>query len=228
MDYVFEPMATPSVPVNGRSERFPVRRIFCIGQNYAAHAREMGSDPTKQPPVFFTKPADAVVTDGRDAAYPSETTDLHHEIELIVALKSGGRNIAEGDAKGHVFGYAAGVDLTRRDLQLNAKKAGMPWDVAKGFDDSAVVGTIATVEAVGHPEANRIWLSVNGDARQDANTSDLIWSIPATIATLSRFFELKAGDLIYTGTPEGVGPVAQGERITGGVEGVGELDFALI
>ena len=223
MTTVFPPSPRPVAAVAGTDALFPVRRIFCVGQNYAAHAREMGSDPSRTEPVFFTKPGDAVVTGGDGVPYPPMTTNLHYEIEMVVAMGSGGADIAEADALSHVFGYAAGIDLTRRDLQAAAKKAGAPWDMAKGFDRSAPIGTIAPAGAIGHPAAGGIRLAVNGALRQNSDLSDMIWSVAAIIARLSQFVELQAGDLIFTGTPEGVGPVQRGDRLEGSIDGIGSV-----
>ncbi len=222
-DYVVPPPPIPSVAVAGTHERFPVRRIFCVGRNYAAHAREMGFDSDREPPFFFTKPADAVVDDGATIPYPPETADLHYEIELVVAIGVGGRDIAMADALDHVFGYAVGIDLTRRDLQATAKSMGRPWDWAKGFDLSAPCGLIHPAASVGDPATGRIWLALDGAIKQDADLSELIWSVPETIAAVSRSMNLKPGDLIYTGTPAGVGPVVSGEIMTGGIDGLGEI-----
>jgi fumarylpyruvate hydrolase len=220
--YVF-PLPPPvAVPVAGGGW-FPVRRIYCVGRNYAAHAREMGADPTREEPFFFTKPADALVTGGADTPYPPMTADLHHEIELVVALSSGGADIAESKALEHVFGYAAGLDLTRRDLQSAAKKAGKPWDMGKGFDHSAPIGQIAPASRVGHPSSTRIELTVNGTMRQSSTLTNMIWSVPEIITTLSRYVRLAPGDLIFTGTPEGVAAVKRGDILVGQIEGVGEV-----
>ena len=228
MSYVFPIWQQPAVPVTCSDALFPVRRIFCVGRNYAAHAREMGSDPDREPPFFFTKPADAIVADGSRVPYPPATANLHHEIELVVAIGRGGADIAAGQALGHVFGYAAGIDLTRRDLQNAAKAVGQPWDMSKGFDLSAPIGTIRPVAETGHPERAGIRLSVNGTLRQNGNIADLIWSVPETIATLSRLVTLAAGDLIYTGTPEGVGPLVPGDHVTGEIDGIGTITIAIV
>lgn len=201
---------------------FPVRRIYCVGRNYAEHVKEMGND-LRDPPFFFGKPADAVVTDGAPIAYPPQTADLHHEIELVVAIGKDGSDIAEEDALGHVFGYAAGLDMTRRDLQAEAKKAGRPWDTAKGFDQSAPIGAIAPASVIGHPAKGAITLSVNGTERQRGDLADQIWNVSETIAFLSRFLALRAGDLIMTGTPSGVGAVKRGDELDGSIEGVGTV-----
>lgn len=227
MSYVFDAPAAPSLAVAGSSARFPVHRIYCVGRNYAAHAREMGANPDREPPFFFSKPADAVVAAGTAVPYPPRTTDLHHEIELVVAIGKGGRDIAVANALEHVFGYAVGVDLTRRDLQTESKKAGKPWDTAKGFDASAPVSEVQPVSRIGHPARGRIWLDVNGERRQTGDVSDLIWSVPETIAELSTFFALAPGDLIYTGTPAGVAALKPGDRLAGGVEGVTTLELSI-
>lgn len=221
-DYVFAP-AMPAVPTRGAG-LFPVRRIYCVGRNYAEHAREMGHDPNEAPPFFFGKPADALLTDGADMPYPSQTADLHHEIELVAALGSGGRDIAVDQALTHVWGYAAGIDMTRRDVQGKAKSGGRPWDMAKGFDHSAPIGLLAPVSSLGgHPTHGRITLTVNGALRQEGDIAQMIWDLPHVIAELSRWVELKAGDLIFTGTPAGVGAVGAGDVLEGEIEGVGAV-----
>lgn len=225
-DLLFPPL-TASVAVVGEMRRFPVRRIFCVGQNYAAHAREMGGDPTREAPCFFAKPADAVVASGATIPYPPRTSDLHHEIELVVALGRGGADIAKEAALDHVFGYAAGVDLTRRDLQSEARKVGRPWDLSKGFDHSAPLGAIAPAATIGHPRAGRIRLAVNGATRQDADLSEMIWSVAEIVAILSQYVRLEAGDLVFTGTPAGVGPLVPGDRLRGEIEGVGAVEIAI-
>jgi fumarylpyruvate hydrolase len=206
---------------------FPVRRIYCVGRNYAEHIREMGNDE-REPPFFFDKPSDAVLIDGAPMSYPPETTDLHHEIELVVAIGRDGSDIAVGDALGHVFAYGAGLDMTRRDLQAVAKKAGRPWTFAKGFDQSAPLGTLARVEDIGHPQAGAIILSVNGIERQRGDLADQIWSVPETIAYLSRYIALRAGDLIMTGTPAGVGAVVRGDVLEGHIAGVGSVSTVIV
>ena len=223
MGYVIEPPPQPAVAVAGSGDRFPVRRIFCVGRNYAAHAREMGKDPDREPPFFFTKPADAVVADGATVPYPPETQNLHHEAELVVAIGAGGRAIAPAEALDHVWGYACGNDLTRRDLQQAAKDRGRPWDWAKAFDRSAVIGPVHPAAAVGHPSEGGIRLRVNGTLRQDGDLRDLIWSVPEVIAILSRSIALSPGDLIMTGTPAGVGAVAPGDVMTVSIDGLGTL-----
>jgi fumarylpyruvate hydrolase len=222
MSYLFPP-TTPAVAIKGRAEQFPVHRIYCVGRNYADHVREMGGDPQREPPIFFAKPADAVVPNNARIPYPSRTGNFHHEIELVVAIGKGGRDIAAAQALEHVFGYAVGNDLTRRDLQSEAKDNGRPWDTSKGFDRSAVISAITPAAQSGHLRSGRIWLKVNGQMRQQANLSELIWSVPEVIAELSTFFELQPGDLIYTGTPAGVGALKRGDRIEGGIDGLDEL-----
>ncbi len=226
-DHVFAPAPRPAAPVQGGG-LFPVRRIFCVGQNYAAHAREMGGDPSREPPFFFAKPADALVIDGADAPYPSRTNNLHHEIELVVALGEGGANIDAARAENHVFGYAAGLDLTRRDLQAEARKTGKPWDMSKGFDHSAPLGPIHPAARIGHPKAGRIFLKVNGAVKQDGDLADLIWSVPEIVAALSTYVTLAPGDLIFTGTPSGVGPLQRGDALVGEIEGVGEVRTKIV
>lgn len=216
-------VAQPSVEIAGSDHRFPVRRIFCVGKNYADHAREMGGDPEREPPFFFSKPADAVVAGTADIAMPPRTANLHHEIELVVAIGKGGANIALDDAAASVFGYAVGNDLTRRDLQADAKAGARPWDMAKGFDRSAILSPIRPAADIGHPSAARIWLSVNGATRQDGDIADMIWPVADIIAELSTYVELRPGDLIYTGTPAGVARIAPGDLVEGGIDGIGTI-----
>jgi len=222
--FVVEAPARPRLPVVGSDAWFPVRRVYCVGRNYAAHAREMGADE-KEPPFFFMKPADAVVVPDGQVAYPPMTSDMHHEIELVCALGKGGRDIAASAALDHVWGYGVGIDLTRRDLQAVAKEMRRPWDTGKVFDGSAPVSALKPAAETGHPSNGRIWLSVDGDMRQDGDLGDMIWPVADIIAHLSALFTLVPGDLIFTGTPEGVGPVAAGSRMTGGVDGIGEIDI---
>lgn len=228
MDAVIPVPVVPVLPVEGTGAVFPVRRIYCIGRNYADHAREMGNDPDREPPFFFGKPHDTVVPRGGRIAYPPATANLHHEVELVVAMARGGSDIAAADALGHVFGYAVGIDLTRRDLQARAKDKGQPWETAKGFDQSAPVGPIVSATRVGHPDHGAIWLSVNGADRQQGDLSQMIWSVPEVIAHVSQFVALAPGDLIFTGTPAGVGPIIRGDRVRCGIEGVGELEIELV
>ena len=223
MSFVIDPAPTPFVAVRGRTERFPVHRIYCVGRNYGAHAREMGGDPGREAPFFFMKASDAVVANGATIPYPPRTYDLHHEIELVVAIGTGGANVPVASARECVYGYAVGNDLTRRDLQNEAKQKGRPWDTAKAFDRAAPITGIHPVSEIGHPSKGRIWLKVNGEMRQQADVGDLIWSVPEVIAELSTLFELVPGDLIYTGTPAGVSAVKPGDRLEGGVDGLETL-----
>jgi fumarylpyruvate hydrolase len=222
--YVIQPPPITTLPVAGTDESFPVSRVYCVGRNYAEHAVEMGGDPDREPPFFFAKPANSVVPNGGTLPFPSATEDLHFEIELVVALAEGGADLDASDALSHVFGYAVGLDMTRRDLQSEAKKAGRPWDMAKGFDLSAPVSAIRPVSAIGHPERGSIWLRVNGELRQEGDLSQQIWKVPETIAFLSTLVDLRPGDLIMTGTPKGVGPVSRGDRLVGHIDGVGDLE----
>lgn len=226
-DYVLPPPSIPSVAVSGTASRFPVRRIICVGRNYAAHAREMGRDPDREPPFFFLKPADTVVDDGATVPYPPETSNLQYEIELIVAIGTGGAKIPKEQALEHVYGYGVGIDLTRRDLQLAAREQGRPWDWGKGFDRSAPIAPLHPVSEVGHPHLGRIWLAVDGEMKQDSDIAKLIWPVEDIIAIASRSIELRPGDLIMTGTPEGVGPVKSGEVMTGGIDGLGEIKISV-
>jgi len=232
MNHVISPAPIPTVPVAGSGDSFPVRRIYCVGRNYAAHAREMGSDPDREPPFFFCKPADAIVPvapgGATDVAYPPETANYHHEVELVVAIGKGGRNIAVDAANHHVWGYTVGFDMTRRDLQFALRDKGRPWELGKAFDQSAPIAPIVPAGRCGHPVAGKIWLTVNGQLKQQGDLSDLIWSVPETIAHLSKYFELFPGDLIFTGTPDGVGPVVKGDLVTGGAEGLGELSIRIV
>ena len=225
--YVFTPSVQPAVAVEGDSRLYPVRRIYCVGRNYAEHAREMGHDPDREPPFFFQKNPDSLIASGGVFPYPKQSKDVHHEIELVVAVKSGGRDIAVDEALEHVFGYAVGLDMTARDLQGEAKRMGRPWEMGKAFDHSAPIGPIMRVEEIGHPKAGLIWLDVNGERRQTGDLKELIWSVPEMIAILSTFVELKAGDLIFTGTPAGVGAVQPGDRLSGGVDGVGRIEVTV-
>jgi fumarylpyruvate hydrolase len=221
--YVFAPPPQPAVVVRGSSALFPARRVYCVGRNYAAHAIEMGHDPTREPPFFFMKTPDALLPDGGVFPYPPGTADVHHEVEMVVALGEGGRNVAETEALGLVFGYAVGIDLTRRDLQAEAKKLARPWEVGKAFDHAAPCGPIAPAADIGHPAKGAVTLDVNGERRQTGDLDQLIWTVPEMIAFLSRLFELAPGDLIFSGTPAGVGPVRRGDRLEGRVAGVGSL-----
>jgi len=223
MSFVFPAPTVPSVPVLDSASRFPVHRIYCVGRNYADHAKEMGAEVNRTQPTFFLKPADAVVTDGNDVPYPSATSDLHHEVEMVVALKSGGRDIALDAALDHVFGYGVGLDLTRRDLQAAAKAKSLPWDVAKGFDASAPVSSLRAVAAGAHPQHATLSLLVNGEPRQNTDISDMIFNVAEIIHELSKLFELAAGDLIFTGTPAGVAALARGDTFEATLGGVASL-----
>lgn len=214
---------TPSVAIHDSATRFAVRRIFCVGRNYAEHAREMGADPDREPPFFFTKPADAVIDDGATLPYPPQTTNLHHEAELVVAIGIGGAQIEAGQALDHIWGYATGNDLTRRDMQAAAKEARRPWDMSKGFDQSAACGMLHPVSAIGHPLRGRITAHVDGKLRQTGDIADLIWPVADVIAYLSNSVTLAAGDLIYTGTPAGVGPIKRGESCTVAIDGLSSV-----
>ena len=227
-EFLFDPDTMPAIPIVGRKEKFPVHRIYCVGRNYAAHAREMGKDPEKEPPFFFLKPADAILPGGGNMHYPPGTENLHHEIEMVVAIHREGRNIPAGRALDHVYGYAVGLDMTRRDLQFKARDMGRPWDFGKAFDESAPITPIYPVASHGHHSTGKIWLKVNNETRQDADLSELIWSVPETIAFLSEYYLLKPGDLIFTGTPAGVGAVKRGDRMTGFVEGLGDLVVTVV
>jgi fumarylpyruvate hydrolase len=224
MTYAIQPQPITTLPVAGTDESFPVSRVYCVGRNYAEHAVEMGHDPDREPPFFFAKPANSVVPSGGILPFPTATEDLHHEIELVVALGEGGSDLSASDALPRVFGYAVGLDMTRRDLQAEAKKAGRPWDMAKGFDRSAPISAICPVSAIDHPEQGSIWLRVNDELRQEGDLSQQIWKVPETIAFLSTLVELRPGDLIMTGTPKGVGPVSRGDRLVGHIDGVGDLE----
>jgi fumarylpyruvate hydrolase len=227
MTYVFAPPRQPSLPIKDSTQHFPVHRIYCVGRNYAEHAREMGSDPDREPPFFFQKNPDNLLT-SRELPYPPQTADLHFEVELVVALKSGGIDIAPADALSHVYGYAVGLDMTRRDLQNAAKKTGRPWEVGKAFEHSAPCSAIVQAASIGHLERGAIWIDVNGERRQTGDLSQMIWSIPDQIVFLSRLFALAPGDLIFTGTPAGVGSTKRGDRLHGHVAGVGDLEVAVI
>ena len=227
MNYVFPPAPQVSVAVAGSDSRFPVRRVYCVGRNYADHAKEMGAD-TREPPFFFSKPADALVPGGGDVPYPLATNNLQHEVELVVALAKGGANIPLDQALSCVFGYAVGFDLTKRDLQQRAKDKGHPWDMGKGFDQGGPVGAIQPVSAVGHPARGAVWLKVNGELRQNGDLEQMSWKVAEVIANLSLYVALAAGDLIFTGTPAGVSTIVRGDVIEGGVAGVGDLKIKLV
>jgi fumarylpyruvate hydrolase len=226
MTYAFTPALQPALPIQGSDKLFPIHRVYCVGRNYAEHTKEMGGD-TKDPPFFFQKNPDNVRSDGT-FPYPSETKNVHFEIELVVGLKSGGVNIKPADAMAHVFGYAVGIDMTRRDLQDVAKKLARPWEVAKAFEHSAPCTALVPAQHVESSSKGAIWLEVNGARKQTGDLSQMIWDIPNQIAFLSTLFELKAGDLIFTGTPAGVGAIQKGDKIKGHVDGVGDLEVAVV
>lgn len=228
MNTVIPSPAQPSIPVAGRAERFPVRRVFCIGRNYADHAREMGAAVDKTNPMFFTKPADALVTDGADVPYPSATNDLHHEVEMVVALGAGGSDLSVEQAAQLVWGYGVGLDLTRRDLQAQAKAKGAPWDVAKAFDHSAPISALVPAAEVALSATTRIALEVNGELRQEATLGDMLFNVAEILSALSKLFELKAGDIVYTGTPAGVAALQRGDRFRATVEGVATLEGRVV
>ena len=225
-DYVVPMWDQPSVAVAGGAA-FPVRRIFCVGRNYAEHAREMGTDPDREPPFFFMKSADTVVASGSEIKYPTRTENLHHEVELVIAMGSGGSDISGAEASDHIFGYAVGVDLTRRDLQQQMKENGRPWDIGKSFDQAAPVGEIQPSWNIGHPRKGKINLSVNGKTRQKADLKDMIWSIDEIIAELSTYYSLEAGDLIFTGTPSGVDALVRGDHVSSTIDGIESLEFSI-
>jgi fumarylpyruvate hydrolase len=227
MAYVIEPPRQPALPVAGSAKLFPVHRIYCVGRNYAEHTREMGYDPDREPPFFFQKNPDSVRSDGK-FPYPSKSKDVHFEIELVVALKSGGVDIPAAQALEHVYGYAVGLDMTRRDLQAEMKKLGRPWEVAKAFEHAAPCTAIVPADKIGHPANGAIWLDVNGERRQTGDLSQMIWAVPSQIEYLSGLWELRAGDLIFSGTPAGVGAVKKGDRLTGHIEGVGDLEVTVV
>lgn len=227
MTFVFAPPAQPALPVQGSERLFPVHRIYCVGKNYAAHIREMGSDPAREPPCFFLKPADAIVSDGR-MPYPPGTRNLHYEGELVIAIGKGGADITVENALTHVFGYALGLDMTRRDLQTAAGRLGQPWDTGKAFDHSAPLSAIYPCEHSGHLQSGRLQLKVNGALRQDADLADMIWKCDEIISELSRLYTLQSGDLIFTGTPAGVGAVLPGDGIELAIEGLGKLELEVV
>ena len=226
-NYVIQPAPIATLPVAGSDQVFPIRRVYCVGRNYAEHAIEMGHDPNREPPFFFQKNPDNVITDGQ-FPYPAKSSDVHHEIELVVALARGGDNIPAEKALDCVYGYAVGLDMTRRDLQGEAKKMGRPWEVGKAFEASAPCGPLVPASKIGHPSKGAVWVDVNGQRRQTGDLSQLIWNIPETIAYLSGLFTLAAGDLIMTGTPAGVAAVKKGDVLKGGVEGVGEIEIRVV
>jgi fumarylpyruvate hydrolase len=226
MTYVFDPAPQAALPVRGTDKLFPIHRIYCVGRNYDEHTREMGGD-TKDPPFFFQKNPDCIVTDGK-FPYPAATKNVHFEIEMVVALKSGGMNIKAADALKHIFGYAVGIDMTRRDLQDAAKKLARPWEVAKAFEKSAPCSALVPAQHVERPDKGAIWLEVNGARKQTGDLSQMVWDVPHQIEFLSQLFELRAGDLIFTGTPAGVGAVVKGDRMKGHIDGIGDLDVVVV
>jgi fumarylpyruvate hydrolase len=226
-DLVIDPPAVVRAPIAGSRATFPVRRVYCIGRNYAAHAVEMGHDPDREPPFFFQKNPDNLDFTG-EFPYPPQSDDVHHEVELVVALGKGGADIPVEQALGHVWGYAVGLDMTRRDLQGVAKRMGRPWEIGKAFERSAPMGALQPVAAVGHPSAGWILLEVNGEVRQEGDLSQMIWKVPEIISYLSSYFALAAGDLVMTGTPSGVGPVVRGDVMAARVEGVGDLEVRVV
>lgn len=235
MEFVVEQQAPTTVPVRLDAEaevseqapQFPVHRIYCVGRNYSEHVKEMGGDPKEEPPVFFSKPASACVTFNQDVVYPQATNDLHHEVELVVALKSGGKDISLEAAMDCVYGYAVGIDFTRRDLQDIAKSKGRPWDLAKGFDQSAPISAILPAKYVAQLGDRQISLKINDETRQQASLGEMIWSVPEIISELSKYFELKSGDIIFTGTPSGVAAVSKGDHLCASVDGIGVVDFRI-
>jgi fumarylpyruvate hydrolase len=227
-NFAFEPKIAPRVPIIGDARQFPVNRIFCVGRNYAEHAREMGNDPDRDPPFFFLKSLDALVPGGGAVSYPRATHDLHHEIEMVVAIGVSGSEIALADAQEHVFGYAIGLDLTRRDLQAQAKKMSRPWDFGKSFEQGAPITAITEASSCGHLSSGEISLAVNDKVRQVGNLNEMIWNVPEIISFLSQFYQLEAGDLIFTGTPAGVGPLHQGDKLIGCVAGLPDLAVNII
>ena len=226
-DYVIAPPAVSALPVEGSDQSFPVNRVFCIGRNYAEHAVEMGHDPNKEPPFFFFKTPGSLTSDGL-FPYPSKTSDVHHEIEMVVALHKGGSNIKVEDALDHVWGYGVGLDMTRRDLQGEAKKLGRPWEIGKSFERSGPCGPLVPASRIGHPSQGAVTLDVNGERRQAGDLNQMLWKVPEMIAILSEYFDLQPGDVIMTGTPAGVGPVSRGDVLTGRVEGVGEIEVRVV
>lgn len=231
MNYVFKPAPTVSIPLADKSAEFPVRRIYCVGRNYAAHVREMGFDPSREPPFFFCKPADAIVVSPafapREIAYPSGTKEFHFEMELVVAIGAKGRNVSVEDAPNYIWGYAAGLDMTRRDLQIEAREKGRPWELGKSFDESAPISLLHRAADVKSIESAALWLEVDGKKRQQSTIGNLIWNVPEIIANLSTYFELQPGDLIFTGTPDGVGSVVSGQVLHGGIDGLTDITIKI-
>lgn len=227
MTFVFPPIETPSVPVAGRTERYAVRRIFCVGRNYGDHVKEMGGDPERNPPFFFSKPADAIVQTGATVRYPTLTENFHFEIELVVAIGKTAFRVTPEEANDYIYGYGVGIDLTRRDLQLDALNKGLPWDFGKSFDDSAPCSALHPIAETGVITDSHIWLKVNGKTKQDASTADLIWSVPELLSNLSQAFVLQPGDLVYTGTPAGVDALLPGDHVVGGIDGIDEIEIRI-
>jgi len=227
MDYVITAPPIVTLPVKGEGPAFPVHRIYCVGRNYAAHTVEMGGDPDRDPPFFFQKNPDNIVLDGR-FPYPPKSSDVHHEIEVVVALKSGGTNIPVEQALDHVYGYALALDMTRRDLQGEMKKLGRPWEIGKAFEKSCPCTPLVKADEIGHPDCGAIWLDVNGERRQEGNLDQMIWKVPEMISYLSELFELAPGDLILSGTPSGVAAINKGDKLHGHAEGVGDLEVAVV
>jgi fumarylpyruvate hydrolase len=227
MGFIF-PLEQASLPIVGDDNCFPIHRIYCVGRNYAAHAIEMGHDPDREPPFFFQKNPDNVVLNNGDFPYPDQSSDVHHEIEMLVALKSGGKDIAVEDALNCVFGYGVGLDMTRRDLQGAQKKLGRPWEIGKAFEHSAPCSALVSAEKIGHPDTGAVWLKVNGEIRQEGDLNQLIWKVPEMISYLSSLFELQAGDVIMSGTPAGVAAIERGDTMHGYVEGVGEITTKVV
>lgn len=227
MSYVIQPPAVATVPVQGTTDEFPIHRIYCVGRNYAAHAIEMGHDPDREPPFFFQKNPDTIVPNGGIFPYPSRSQDVHFEIEMVVALSKGGKDIPVEQALDHVFGYAVGIDMTRRDLQEEAKKMGRPWEVGKAFEYASPCSELVPASHIGHPDHGSVWLKVNGNLRQQGDLNQLIWKVPEIISYLSSLFTLAPGDLIYSGTPAGVGPTVPGDVLHGGVDEVGEITITV-
>ena len=231
MSYVISPWELPSLPIAGSSQRFPVRHIYCVGRNYAEHAREMGGDAEKEPPFFFTKPADALVPvvepDVGVVHYPLATRNYQHELELVAAIGSAGARLAPGEANAIIYGYAVGLDMTRRDLQIEMREKKRPWDLGKSFAEAAPIGPLHPVAQVGHPNRGRIALDVNGETRQQGDLAAMIWDVPHVVHFLSQYYELMPGDLVFTGTPAGVGAVAPGDLLVGRIEGLGRLSVRI-
>jgi fumarylpyruvate hydrolase len=228
MSYLFSPPAVPALPIRGKDSLFPIHRIYCVGRNYAAHAVEMGGDPDKEPPFFFQKNPDNLLVGGGKFPYPPASNDVHHEMELVIALHKGGKDIPVESALDHVYGYGAGLDMTRRDLQGEAKKAGRPWEVGKAFEQSAPCGELVAAEDIGHPTEGAIWLDINGERRQTGDLNQLIWKVPEVVSYLSGLFELQPGDLIFTGTPSGVGAVERGDKLHGHIDGIGDIAVEVV